>query len=52
LIDNALLAFFLTGLWCFIEGQEQKKTSWLVVSGVLMGCALLTKYTGFLSSQS
>jgi hypothetical protein len=48
LIDSALLAFFLAALWCFIEGHEQKSSKLLIGSGVLMGCALLTKYTGFL----
>jgi 4-amino-4-deoxy-L-arabinose transferase-like glycosyltransferase len=48
LIDSAMLAFFLASLVCFIEGQERHRWRWLIASGVLMGCTLMTKYTGAL----
>jgi 4-amino-4-deoxy-L-arabinose transferase-like glycosyltransferase len=48
LIDNALLAFFLASLLCFIEGHEQRKPGLFILSGVLMAATLLTKYTGVL----
>ena len=48
LIDSALLAFVLLALNDFISGHEQKSSVRLVRSGLWMGAALLTKYTGFL----
>lgn len=48
LIDSALLAFFLAALVCFIEGHERNSKKLWVASGLLMGAALLTKYTGAL----
>ncbi len=48
LIDSALLAFFLAALVCFIEGHERKNKKLLILSGLLIGATLLTKYTGVL----
>jgi hypothetical protein len=46
LIDSTLLFFFLGALWSWVEGLRRHSARWLSLSGVLMGLALLTKYTG------
>ncbi len=45
LIDSTMLAFFLGGFWAWIEGLDRKSLFFLVLSGLLMGLAILTKYT-------
>lgn len=49
LIDGALLAFFLASLLAFIEGQERRSLSLIILSGLLMGCTVLVKYTGIIA---
>lgn len=46
LIDSTLLFFFLAGLWAWTEGLARRSAPWLTGAGVLMGLAVLTKYTG------
>jgi hypothetical protein len=48
LIDSTLLAFCLWALLFFIWAQKYRRWSYYLVSGLFMGAALLTKYTGFL----
>jgi hypothetical protein len=46
LIDSTMLTFFLGGLWAWIEGLHRRSARRLAIGGVLMGAAMLTKYTG------
>jgi len=46
MIDSVLLAFYLLTLVLFIKGEKNKNYLLLVFSGICMGLALLTKYTG------
>ncbi|MGQ0644127.1 MAG: ArnT family glycosyltransferase [Elusimicrobiota bacterium] len=46
LIDTTLLVFFLAALWLWIEGLEKNSRPALAGAGVLVGLAILTKYTG------
>lgn len=46
LIDSTLLTFFAGALWAWVEGLKKRSVVRLGLSGLFMGCALLTKYTG------
>jgi hypothetical protein len=46
LIDSTMLVFFLGGLVSWVEGVKGRRPGLLVLSGVLMGATILTKYTG------
>lgn len=46
LIDSTLLVFFLAALWAWMDGLERGSAVRLAASGLLMGAAILTKYTG------
>jgi 4-amino-4-deoxy-L-arabinose transferase-like glycosyltransferase len=46
LIDSAMIGFFLAALWTFVAGLERRHSGLIVLSGVLMGATMLTKYSG------
>jgi 4-amino-4-deoxy-L-arabinose transferase-like glycosyltransferase len=46
LIDSTLMFFFCAALWAWTEGLARRSAGWLAASGVAMGAAILTKYTG------
>jgi 4-amino-4-deoxy-L-arabinose transferase-like glycosyltransferase len=48
LVDGALVAFFLAALLVFLIAQERRSVAWALISGLLMGLTVLTKYTGAL----
>lgn len=48
LIDAMMAAFFLTALWTFMEALDRRKAAWVILSGVLMGLTVWTKYSGIL----
>lgn len=48
LIDSGLIAFFMLSLLIFIEGFDQRRVSWILAAGVLMGLTMLVKYVGAL----
>lgn len=45
LIDSTMLFFFLAGLWAWTEGLARRSMGWLTGAGVVIGLAVLTKYT-------
>ena len=45
LLDSTMLPFFLGALVAWIEGLKRERPLLLVAAGVLMGAAILTKYT-------
>ncbi|MCG3205265.1 MAG: hypothetical protein KCHDKBKB_01984 [Elusimicrobia bacterium] len=49
LIDPTLLFFFLMGLYAFIRAGVEDSIPWMLLSGVALGLALLTKYTALLA---
>jgi len=44
--DNALELFFLLTVFCFMKAQDQNSKRWLMLSGLMAGFALLSKFTG------
>jgi len=46
LIDSMLIAWLLAALVVFFRACEKKSIAWSLLSGVLMGAAILTKYFG------
>jgi len=46
--DIPLLSFFLTAISLFIYGADKSNRKLLVLSGILSGVAILTKYSGLL----
>jgi len=48
LIDSTMGMFFLGSLYFFIEAKEKEPWPFLILSGVFMGLAILTKYTAVL----
>jgi hypothetical protein len=46
LIDSTMLTFFLASLWAWVEGLRKGSAPLLAAAGLMMGCTVLTKYTG------
>ncbi len=42
--DAVLTLLLVAAAWAFLRGLEGGRTRWLVMAGVLVGCAFLTKY--------
>ena len=46
--DVLMLAFWIFAVYCWIQGLENKSAATLVIAGLLVTCAALTKYFGIM----
>ncbi len=44
--DTMMLALWCASIWCWIEGLDRERFTWLIAGALLAGLAALTKYFG------